>query len=69
MARQRLNIPMRGGPPCGKIRHWDEKAARDAQICLVESEKINGKHKPGPVLIYWCYACEAYHVGHHAPAQ
>jgi hypothetical protein len=50
-------------PPCHKVRHADEAAAirhlKDRKRSTRENKKLANK-----LNIYWCWQCEAFHIGH-----
>jgi hypothetical protein len=61
----KLNISPRGRP-CGKKRWHDRAAAEGHRQALESWERIHGRPASGmgPLNVYRCEACGAWHVGH-----
>jgi hypothetical protein len=57
-----LNIkPLDGS--CGKVRHYSPDDAERHRQALEASDHAAGR-LDGHVIVYWCDACAAFHVGH-----
>jgi hypothetical protein len=61
----KLNLAPRG-TPCGKSRYYTPVEAEGHRSALESWEQVHGRKAPnlGPLRVYWCTRCEAYHVGH-----
>ncbi|MGP0063051.1 MAG: hypothetical protein ACLQGP_05535 [Isosphaeraceae bacterium] len=61
----KLNIPLRG-KPCGKARYYKRPEADGHCQALESWERSQGRPSLnlGPLNVYWCDRCDAWHVGH-----
>jgi hypothetical protein len=58
----RLGIPPRPRS-CGKARYYSPDDAEAHRRSLEASDHAAGRLH-GQVIVYWCDACQAFHVGH-----
>jgi hypothetical protein len=61
----KLNLAPRG-TPCGKSRYYTPTDAERHRSALESLEHAHGRPalNLGPLSVYWCDRCQAYHVGH-----
>jgi len=61
----RLDLSLQGSP-CGKARHYTKTEAEAQRSALETREQTHGRPalNLGPLNVYWCQGCQAYHVGH-----
>lgn len=63
MATQRLNIPPARICPRGKRRYYSEAVAQADAAEVARNDRVN-RPTAGPVAVYHCRECQAWHVGH-----
>jgi len=58
--------PSHQGNHCNKIRHPTKTEAEAQRSALETRERTHGRPalNLGALNVYWCKACQAYHVGH-----